>query len=50
MGSSEPIGSKHLIENFLLIRERKSNAGRPPFDCILLFKIIILQRLYSRQQ
>ena len=30
-----------------LIRERKSNAGRPPFDCILLFKIIILQRLYN---
>ncbi len=30
-----------------LIRERKSNAGRPPYDCILLFKIIILQRLYN---
>ena len=30
-----------------LIRERKSNAGRPPFDCILLFKIIILQRLHD---
>ena len=30
-----------------LIQERKSNAGRPPFDCILLFKIIILQRLYN---
>ena len=30
-----------------LIRDRKSNAGRPPFDCILLFKIIILQRLYN---
>lgn len=30
-----------------LIRERKSNAGRPPYDCILLFKTIILQRLYN---
>ena len=30
-----------------MIRERKSNAGRPPFDCIFLFKIIILQRLYN---
>ena len=30
-----------------LIRERKSNAGRPPYDCILLFKIIILRRLYN---
>jgi IS5 family transposase len=30
-----------------LIRERKSNAGRPPYDCVLLFKIIVLQRLYN---
>ena len=30
-----------------LIRERKSNAGRPPYDCILLFKTIVLQRLYN---
>lgn len=30
-----------------LNRERKSNAGRPPYDCILLFKTIILQRLYN---
>lgn len=33
--------------SFVLIRERKSNAGRPPYDCILLFKTIILQRLYN---
>ena len=31
----------------VLIRERKSNAGRPPYDCILLFKTIVLQRLYN---
>ncbi len=30
-----------------LIRERKSNAGRPPFNCILLFKTIVLQKLYN---
>ena len=30
-----------------LIRERKSNAGRPPYDCIMLFKTIVLQRLYN---
>ena len=32
---------------FALIRERKSNAGRPPYDCILLFKTIVLQKLYN---
>ena len=30
-----------------LIRERKSNVGRPPYDCILLFKTIVLQKLYN---
>ncbi len=30
-----------------LIRDRKSNAGRPPYDYILLFKTIVLQRLYN---
>lgn len=28
-------------------KERKSQAGRPPYDCILLFKTIVLQRLYN---
>jgi transposase len=27
--------------------ERKSNAGRPPFDAVLMFKILILQSLYN---
>ena len=31
--------SFHPIIALALIRERKSNAGRPPFDCILLSKI-----------
>jgi IS5 family transposase len=28
-------------------RERKSNAGRKPYDLILMFKILILQSLYN---
>ncbi len=27
--------------------ERKSNAGRRPFDVVLMFKILILQSLYN---
>lgn len=28
-------------------KERKSNAGRPPFDYVVLFKILVLQDLYG---
>ena len=28
-------------------KERKSNAGRPPFDYTMMFKILVLQHLYS---
>ena len=28
-------------------KERKSNAGRKPFDVILMFKVMILQSLYN---
>jgi len=28
-------------------RERKSNAGRKPFDVVLMFKLLILQTLYN---
>jgi transposase len=28
-------------------KERKSNAGRPPLDAVLMFKILILQSLYN---
>ncbi len=28
-------------------KERKSNAGRPPFDVVMMFKILILQRLFN---
>jgi IS5 family transposase len=28
-------------------KDRKSNAGRPPFDFIMMFKILILQSMYN---
>lgn len=28
-------------------KERKSNAGRRPFDALMMFKVLILQRLYN---
>lgn len=28
-------------------KERKSHAGRPPFDVVLIFKVLILQTLYN---
>ena len=30
-----------------LHKKRKSNAGRPPYDCVLLFKTLVLQRIYN---
>ena len=33
--------------NELRNQDRKSNAGRPPFDVVLMFKILILQSLYN---
>lgn len=28
-------------------KERKSNAGRKPFDAVLMFKVLVLQQLYN---
>ncbi len=28
-------------------KERKSNAGRPPYDHLMMFNILVLQRLYN---
>lgn len=28
-------------------KERKSNAGRPPFDYVMMFKIMVLQTMYN---
>jgi transposase len=30
-----------------LRKEPKGPGGRPPFDCVMMFKILILQRLYN---
>ena len=30
-----------------LKKERKSNAGRPPFDNVMMFKVLVLQRLFN---
>ena len=35
-----------LLENAFR-KERKSNAGRPPFDVVMMFKILVLQRLIN---
>ena len=37
---------KGIIEK-VFQKERKSNAGRPPFDYIMMFKVLILQSLYN---
>ena len=36
-----------LLLNQPFYRERKSNAGRPPIDCVLMFKVLFLQRYYG---
>lgn len=36
-----------LLEESLFTGERKSNAGRPPIDCVLMFKVLFLQRYYG---
>jgi len=28
-------------------KERKTNAGRPPYDYVLMFKILVLQTMYG---
>ena len=28
-------------------KERKSNAGRKPIDVVLMFKLLVLQKLYN---
>ena len=38
---------RSILENRLLNKDKKSNAGAKPFDVIMMFKIIILQRYYG---
>ena len=35
------------LESALFTGERKSNVGRPPIDCVLMFKVLFLQRYYG---
>ena len=37
---------RHLLED-VRDKERKSSAGRKPFDVVLMFKVLILQSLYN---
>jgi len=39
-------GFRPILEGQLM-KERKSNAGRKPYDCVLMFKILVLQSLYN---
>ena len=36
-----------LLETHLTKKERKSNAGAKPYDVVMMFKILILQRYYG---
>lgn len=36
-----------ILEDILVKKDRKSTAGRPQFDVVLMFKVIFLQRYYG---
>jgi len=38
---------RNTLEEGLLNKEKKSNAGAKPFDVVIMFKILILQRYYG---
>ena len=38
---------RNSLEESLLNKEKKSNAGAKPFDVVMMFKILILQRYYG---
>jgi len=38
---------RNTLETSLLNREKKSNAGAKPFDVLMMFKVLILQRYYG---
>lgn len=38
---------RNSLEEALLNKEKKSNAGAKPFDVVMMFKILILQRYYG---
>ena len=38
---------RELLETHLTKKDRKSNAGAKPYDMVMMFKILILQRYYG---
>ncbi len=38
---------RSFISGRLYVEERRSNAGRPPFDCVMMLKILLLQRWHN---
>jgi len=38
---------RETLEAIYTKQNPKSNAGAKPYDCVLMFKILILQRLYN---
>lgn len=38
---------RNILEDALLNKEKKNNAGAKPFDVVMMFKILILQRFYG---
>lgn len=38
---------RHDLHKALKRAEKKSSGGRPPFDCVLMFKALVLQSLYN---
>jgi len=36
-----------ILEENMLNREKKSNAGQKPYDVVMMFKIILLKRFYN---
>lgn len=35
------------VLNKAFCKERRSNAGRPPFDYVMMFKVLVLQTMYN---
>ncbi|CDN32720.1 Mobile element protein [Mucinivorans hirudinis] len=35
------------MEDSILTKEKKNNAGAKPYDVVMLFKILILQRYFG---
>lgn len=49
VGLNELIDWENFRETLKKVRDkkRKSNAGRKPYDVVLMFKVLVLQHLYN---